>query len=65
MLNFVPNGEKPKWKLTEILTCIGISVNLNKGCLYISEERISKQLTTSAGKIIAIKFALGNVAQLR
>ena len=43
---FVSNREKPKWNLTKILTWIGISVNLNKGYLYISEESISNHLET-------------------
>ena len=33
---FVTNKEKSVWEPTEILTWLGISVNLNKGCLYIS-----------------------------
>ena len=29
------------WEPTKFLTWLGISVNLNKGCLYVFEERIS------------------------
>ena len=54
-----------------LLTWLGISVNLNKGCLYISEKGISSLLETVeyitnnpyistlaklAGKIISTKF---------
>ena len=29
------------WEPAKTFTWLGISVNLNKGCLYVSEERIS------------------------
>ena len=32
--------KKSEWELTKIFTWLGISVNLNKVCLYVSEERI-------------------------
>ena len=38
---FVTYKEKSVWEPTKILTRLGIPVNLNKGCLYVSEERIS------------------------
>ena len=41
---FVINKEKSVWKSTKTLTWSSISVNLNKGCLYVSEERISNFL---------------------
>ena len=34
------------WEPTKTLTWLGISVNLNKGCLYVSNERISNLLET-------------------
>ena len=34
------------WELTKTLTWLGISANLNKGCLYVSKERISNLLET-------------------
>ena len=34
------------WEPTKTLTWLGISVNLNKGCIYVSEERISNLLET-------------------
>ena len=37
---FVINKEKSVWEPTKTLTWLGIYVNLNKGCLYVSEERI-------------------------
>ena len=43
---FITNKEKSMWEPTKILTWLGISVNLNKGCLYVSEERISNLLET-------------------
>ena len=43
---FVTNKEKSVWEPTKILTWLGISVNLKKGCLYVSEERISDILGT-------------------
>ena len=43
---FVPNKETSVWKPTKSLTWLGISVDLNKGCLYISEEYISNVLET-------------------
>ena len=41
---FVTNKEKSVWVLTKILTWLGISINLNKGCLCVSEECISNLL---------------------
>ena len=41
---FVINNEKSVWEPTKYLTWLGLSVNLNKGCLYVSEERISNLL---------------------
>ena len=43
---FVINKEKSVWEPTKTLTWLGISVNLNKGCLYVSNERISNLLET-------------------
>ena len=43
---FVTNKEKSVWESTKILAWLGISVNLNKGCLYVSEECISTSLET-------------------
>ena len=34
------------WEPTKTLTWLGISVNLNKVCLYVSKERISNLLET-------------------
>ena len=34
------------WEPIKTLTWLGISVNLNKGCLYVSNERISSLLET-------------------
>ena len=38
--------KKSEWELTKIFTWLGISVNLNKVCLYVSEERIQNLLET-------------------
>ena len=43
---FVTNKEKSVWEPTKILTWLSISFNLNKGFLYVSEERISNLLET-------------------
>lgn len=43
---FVSNEETSVWKPTKALTWLGISVDLNKSCLYISEEYISNLLET-------------------
>ena len=43
---FVINKEKSVWEPIKTLTWLGISVNLNKGCLYVSNERISSLLET-------------------
>ena len=43
---FVTNKEKSVWEPTKILTWLGVTVNLKKGCLYVSEERISNLLET-------------------
>ena len=34
------------WKPTKTISWLGISVNLNKGCLYVSKELISNLLET-------------------
>ena len=34
------------WEPAKTFTWLGISVNLNKGCLYVSEKRISNLLET-------------------
>ena len=41
---FVTNKEKLVGEPIKILIWLGISVNLNKGCLYVSKERISNLL---------------------
>ena len=43
---FIINKEKSVWEPTKTLTWLGISVNLNKGCLYVSKEPISNLLET-------------------
>lgn len=43
---FVSNEDNSVWKPTKAFTWLGISVGLNKGCLYISEEYISNLLET-------------------
>ena len=37
---FVTNKEKPAWEPIKILAWLGISVNFNKRCLYVSKECI-------------------------
>ena len=37
---------KFRWETTKIFTETGISINVNKGCLYVSEDRISNLLET-------------------
>ena len=41
---FLTNIEKSVWEPAKTLTWLGISVNLNKGCTSVSEERISNLL---------------------
>ena len=41
---FVPNKEKSAWKSTKTLPWLGIPVDLNKQCVYVSKERISNVL---------------------
>ena len=63
---FITNKEKSMWEPTKILTWLGISVNLNKGCLYVSEERISNLLeTVDYITNISTKFVLGDITQLK
>ena len=41
---FVTNKEKSAWEPTKTITQLGISVDLDKGCLSVTEERISNLL---------------------
>ena len=61
------------WKLTKTLTWSSISINLNKGCLYVSEERISNFLISVeyitnnpyiSARILA-KLVSGDITQLK
>ena len=44
--SYVTNKEKSVWEPTKFINWLGTPVNLKKGCLYVSEERISDILGT-------------------